>query len=149
MIPLAKVKLMRRLLLVGVLVTTVGCAAVSSDSSSLPEQALSLRNLQIESVDGQRAVLLRLSRLPEKVTSSSATSPGRIVVQLSGPRGEGDFSEQALPQIDPQIAQVRVMREDGELVVTLEFKTDAPPAFSVLEMADWIMIRLGRTQSES
>ncbi len=138
----------RRLILCGLLLTVAGCAAFRGDAPPA-QQAVSLRNLQIESVDGERAVLLRLSRLPGQVIHSSASAPASITVRMSGPRGEGDFTEQALPQTDPQITRVRVERENGELRVTLDLKGDAPPPYSVHEMADWIMIRLGRSGAES
>ncbi len=118
-------------------------------SSTVAAEAVSLRNLQIESVDGRRAVLLRLSQLPQRVVHASSSTPARITVQISGPVGEGDFEEQVLPQTDPQIVQVRVAREDGQLEVTLDLKSDVPPPYSVHEMADWIMIRLGSTGAES
>lgn len=125
-----------------------GCAALGNSANVAPE-AVSLRNLQIESVDGRRAVLLRLSRLPQRVVYASNSAPASITVQMSGPIGEGDFEEQVLPQTDPQIVQVRVSREDGQLQVTLDLKSDVPPPYSVHEMADWIMIRLGSTGAES
>lgn len=139
-------KWIRSVVLLCVIVTSGGCAFIGGEASP-PEDAVTLRNLQIESVDGQRAVLLRLSRLPTRVLHSSATAPARITVQLSGPAGEGDLAEQALPQTDSQISQVRVEREAGELRVTLDLRGDAPPPYSVHEMADWIMIRLGGSES--
>ncbi len=136
------------LLLCGLLLTIAGCAALGGDTAAPAPQALSLRNLQIETVDGERAVLLRLSRLPGRVIHSSTSSPASITVRVSGPRGEGDFAEQVLPQTDPQIARVRVGREGGELRVILDLKSDMPPSYSVHEMADWIMIRLGGPRVE-
>jgi len=149
MIPHYIAKWMRRSIAFTLLVTLSGCAALSGETSSSAEQAVSLRNLQIETVDGHRAVLLRLSMLPGRVMHSSSSSPARITVQAAGPIGEGDFSEQVLPQTDPQIRQVRVARENGRLQVTLDLKSDVPPPYSVHEMADWIMIRLGAAGSAS
>ncbi len=103
---------------------------------------VALRNLQVANVDGHRAVLLRLSRLPLQVRQSSGRNPGRIVLQAMGPAGEGDLSERDLAQVDPLLSNVRVSRRQGALEVVLEFKTDEPPAFSVHEMGDWIMVRL-------
>lgn len=104
---------------------------------------MALRNLQVTTVDGHRAVLLHLSRLPVVVRQSSARNPGRIVVQAWGPVGDGDLPERALPQVDPMLSDVRVSRHEGALEIVLEFKSEEPPPFSVHEMADWLMIRLG------
>lgn len=123
-----------------------GCAQKLSAPTAAPtgDQApVALRNLQVASVDGYRAVLLRLSRLPLAVRQSSARNPGRIVVRAWGPLGDGDLAERALPQVDPMLSDVRVSRHQGALEVVLEFKSEEPPPFSVHEMADWVMIRLG------
>jgi hypothetical protein len=101
-----------------------------------------LRNLQVATVDGHRAVLLRLSHLPSLVRQSSGKSPGRIIVQALGPPGEGDLSERDLAQVDPLLSNVRISRRQGALEIVLEFKTDEPPQYSVHEMGDWIMVRL-------
>jgi hypothetical protein len=102
-----------------------------------------LRNLQVTTVDGHRAVLLRLSRVPVVVRQSSTRNPGRIVVQAWGPVGDGDLPERALPEVDPMLSNVRVSRHEGTLEIVIEFKSEEPPPFSVHEMADWLMIRLG------
>jgi len=141
-------KWVRTGLLAAVLLATAGCAMLGG-SSSPQEAALTLRNLQIETVDGHRAVLLRLSGLPRRVTHASSSSPARIEIFLDGPDGEGDFSEQVLPQTDPQILQVRVTRETGVLHVVFDIDGDTPPAYRVLEMADWILLRFTSTESES
>lgn len=122
----------------------VGCAQKLASPTASPsgDQApVNLRNLQIENVDGHRAVLLRLSRLPTMVRHSSSRHPGQITVQAWGPVGDGDLPERALPQMDAQVAQVRVSRHDGGLTIVLDLHSDEPPAYSVHEMADWIMVR--------
>lgn len=134
-------------LVAAVLLVSPGCAMLGTSSSS-QEAALTLRNLQIETVEGHRAVLLRLSRLPQRVTHTSSSSPARIEVFLDGPEGEGDFAEQVLPQADPQILQVRVARESGVLHVTFDIDGDTPPAYRVLEMADWILVRFTHSDNE-
>jgi hypothetical protein len=107
------------------------------------EAPVALRNLQVTTVDGHRAVLLRLSRLPTLVRQSSGKDPPRIVIQAWGPAGDGDLPERTLPQMDPQISEVQVSRRAGALLVVLVFKGAEPPPYSVHEMADWIMVRLG------
>ena len=126
-----------------------GCAQKLGVPTAVPtgnEAPVALRNLQVTTVDGHRAVLLRLSRLPTLVRQSSGKDPARIVIQAWGPRGDGDLPERTLPQIDPEISDVRVSRHDGALEVVLEFKGLKPPPHSVHEMADWIMVRLGAAQ---
>ncbi len=125
-------------------VALAGCAASLAAPSASPtgDQApVTLRNLQIETANGHRAVLLRLSRLPTQVRYSSSSRPARISIQAWGPPGDEDLPERALTQIDPQIAQVRVSRKRGGLNIVLDLQGDEPPAYSVHEMADWIMVR--------
>ena len=121
-----------------------GCAARLAAPSASPtgDQApVTLRNLQIETANGHRAVLLRLSRLPTQVRYSSSSRPARIAIQAWGPAGDEDLPERALAQIDPQITQVRVSRRAGGLNVVFDLQGDQPPEYTVHEMADWIMVR--------
>jgi hypothetical protein len=137
--------------LVGLLgLLAVGCAQKLGRPTAAPsgDQApVTLRNLQIENIDGHRAVLLRLSRLPTMVRHSSSRKPPEITLQAWGPAGDGDLPERALPQIDPLVAQVRVSRRDGGLTVVLDFHGDEPPPYSVHQMADWIMVRFDAPES--
>lgn len=142
MIPERSVKWVRTLVLCSVVTVNAGCALIGAPRDS-GEPGILLRNLQIETVDGHRAILLRLSRLPQRLTHSSNSAPASITVRALGPQGQADFEEQILPQTDPQVFQVRVARIGGELRVTLDLKSNSPPPYIVLEMADWIMIRLG------
>ena len=115
--------------------------AAPSASPTGDRAPVTLRNLQSETVEGHRAVLLRLSRLPTQVRSSSSGRPARIEIQAWGPAGDEDLPERTLAQIDPLITQVRVSRRRDGLSVILDLHGDEPPAYSVHEMADWIMIR--------
>ncbi len=110
-------------------------------SPSGEEAPVALRNFEVTAVDGHRAVLLRLSRLPTLVRQSSSSRPARITVQAWGPPGDADLPERVLPQNDPGIANVRVYRKSGALTVVIELKGEEPPDYTVHEMADWIMIR--------
>lgn len=126
-----------------------GCASRVSPPTPTPtgDQApVSLRNFQVVTVEGHRAVLLRLSRVPFQVRHSSVNDPPQIIVQVWGPVGDGDLPERSLPQIDPEIGALRVSRHAGDLTVVLDFKGLQPPPYSVHQMADWIMIRLGEAQ---
>lgn len=122
----------------------LGCAhrMVAQTASPTGDQApVALRNLEISTADGHRAVLLRLSRLPTMVRQTSSNRPARITVQAWGPPGDTDLPERDLPQIDSQISDVRVSRTSGALNVVIELKGDEPPPYTMHQMADWIMIR--------
>jgi hypothetical protein len=130
------------LLLLPLLVTA--CARRMSAPTAAPtgDQApVALRNFEVTAVDGHRAVLMRLSRVPTLVRQSSSNRPARITVQAWGPPGDGDLPERELAQVDPQIEAVRVTRKRGELSVVIDLKGDEPPPYTVQQMADWIMIR--------
>jgi hypothetical protein len=131
------------------LLVAAGCGsklAAPAPTPSGDQAPVGLRNLEIATVDGHRAVLLRLSRAPSQVRHSSSSKPAQIVVQVWGPVGE-DLPERSIPQFDPQVSEVRVSRKDGGLRVVLELLGDNPPEYSLHEMADWIMIRFASPQS--
>lgn len=132
-----------RLALLLPLVMVAACAQKLGMPSAAPtgDQApVTLRNIQVANLDGHRAVLLRLSRLPTLVRHSNSRRPAQIIVQAWGPIGE-DLPERTLPPLDAQISRVRVSRREGALTVILDLQGDDPPPYSVQEMADWIMIR--------
>jgi hypothetical protein len=122
----------------------LGCSSRMTAPTGAPSGDLApvaLRNFEVTAADGHRAVLLRLTRIPTQVRHSSASQPARITVQAWGPPGDSDLPERDLPQLDAQISDVRVSRKSGELNVVIDLKGDEPPAYTVHEMADWIMIR--------
>ena len=116
-------------------------AGVSAAALADPSP-VTLRNLQVTTIEGNRAVLLRLSREPYGLSYAAENDPGRIIVRASGPPGDADLPERSLQQLDLQIADVRVSRTQGTLQVVIDFKTDAVPPHSVHQMVDWVMIRL-------
>jgi hypothetical protein len=127
-----------------------GCAQKLGRPSPSPSgdaAPVTLRNLQIESIDGHRAVLMRLSRLPTMIRHSSSRRPPEITVQAWGPVGDGDLPERVLPQIDALVSQVRVSRHEGGLTIVLDLHGDQPPPYSVHQMADWIMVRFSAPES--
>jgi hypothetical protein len=141
---------LRRSAVAALVLVLAGCSTSFLRPTAAPtgeEAAVTLRDLQIENVDGHRAVFLRLSRVPTMVRHSSSSNPAQITVQAWGPVGEGDLSERDLPQTDSEITQVRVSRRDGSLSVVLDLQGEDPPPYTVHEMADWIMIRLGQPRS--
>ena len=80
------------------------------------------------------------------VSESSASFPF-LTLQAWGPVGDGDLPERALPQMDTQVAQVRVSRHGGGLIIVLDLHGDDLPPYSVHEMADWIMVRFTSPES--
>lgn len=107
------------------------------------QSPVNLRNFQIASAGGHRAVFLRMSRIPTMLRHTSSGGPAEIIIQAWGPEGTGDLPERALPQDDPLINEIRVSRESGALKVVLVLSTPEPPPHMVHEMADWVMIRFG------
>ncbi|MBI3786036.1 MAG: hypothetical protein HY270_21815 [Deltaproteobacteria bacterium] len=137
-------------LLVVLSVAVAGCSlnlGRPTESPTGDQAPVNLRSLQIQNVDGHRAVLLRLSRLPTLVRHSYAGKPGRISVEAWGPTGASDLPERSLDQTDDEISGVRVSRSQGALRIILDFRADNPPQYTVHEMADWIMVRLGTPNS--
>ena len=102
---------------------------------------MNLRDLQVATAGGHRAVLLQLTRLPTLIRHSSSSEPGRITIQAWGPTGDTDLPERILPQADPVVREVRVSRSGGELRVIIELNQQDPPPHRVHEMSDWIMVR--------
>jgi hypothetical protein len=135
---------------VPLLVLFVGCAqrfAAPTPAPTGDQAPVALRNFQVTTVDGHRAVLLRLSRLPTLVRHSSSRHPAQITVQAYGPVGDSDLPERTLPPQDDQITGVQVSRHEGTLRIVIELVGDESPTYSVHEMADWIMIRFAGAQS--
>lgn len=127
-----------------------GCAARPVAPTAAPtglEAPVNLRDLQVATSGGHRAVLLQLTRLPTLVRYSSSSDPARITVQAWGPEGDTDLPERALPQNDPLVTQIRVSRTRGELRVVIELSQQQPPPHRVHEMADWIMVRFTEADS--
>ena len=131
-------------------VLIVSCSARPSAPTAAPvgdEAPVNLRDLQVATSSGHRAVLLQLTRLPTLVRYSSSSEPARITVQAWGPEGDTDLPERVLPQADAIVRQVVVSRTRGELRIVIELNQQEPPPHRVHEMADWIMVRF--TEAES
>lgn len=127
-----------------------GCSARPSAPTAAPvgdEAPVNLRDLQVATSSGHRAVLLQLTRLPTLVRYSSSSEPARIIVQAWGPEGDSDLPERVLPQADAIVRQVVVSRTRGELRVVIELNQQEPPPHRVHEMADWIMVRFTEADS--
>ncbi|MDZ7378447.1 MAG: AMIN domain-containing protein [candidate division KSB1 bacterium] len=126
-----------------------GCATLamrgSDAASALGASPLILRQVQVIGVDSgsSRAVLLRLSRIPDAVRHEAKSRPGRVIIEAAAANAGGDLAERTMPQADAELKGVRVARKKGVLRVTLELARDEPPPYVVREMGDWILIRLG------
>lgn len=129
----------------GVATVLSGCGSVfwsPTPAAVGADEGLTLRGLQVEAADGNRAVLLHLSQVPSQVRYGESGSPPSITVEAWGPRGDFNLSERVLPQTDALISQVRVSRRDGCLRVTVEMQSAEAPPYTVHQMADWVMIRI-------
>lgn len=136
-------------LLLGATLVAAGCSQLTAPTAAPvgDEAPVNLRDLQVATSGGHRAVLLQLTRLPTLVRYSSSSDPARITVQAWGPEGDADLPERILPQNDAIVRQVVVSRNRGELRVIIELNQQEPPPHRVHEMADWIMVRF--TEAES
>jgi len=130
-------------LLIALMLSTGSCSTFSAPTAAPigSEAPVNLRDLQVATSGGHRAVLLQLTRLPTLIRHSSSSEPGRITIQAWGPEGDTDLPERILPQSDPIVSQVRVSRTGGELRVIIELNQQDPPPHRVHEMSDWIMVR--------
>jgi hypothetical protein len=103
---------------------------------------LDLREFEVDSTDGgARGVFLKLSRLPSGVSSSSESSPARIVVDIQGPTGT-ESPEEVFPGGDSLVTHIGVSRQMGGLRVVLDLAVDDPPDYAVYPMADWVLVRI-------
>ncbi len=112
--------------------------------ASIPgySEPLDLREFNVDSTDGgARGVFLKLSRLPTGVSSTSESSPARIILNIQGPTGT-ESPEEVFPGGDSLVTHVGVSRTLGYLQVVLELDADDPPEYTVLPMADWVLVRI-------
>ena len=144
----------RRLAALFVLVTLAGCSSRQSSSdlkgeesvlpTSLPGTSIPLDVREFEVVpadNGARGVFLKLSRLPGAVTHRSENGPPRIILDIAGPTGTASADE-AYPANDSLVTQVTMSRQMNSLQVVLDLAGDDVPAYEVLPMADWILVRI-------
>lgn len=141
-------QLLRLALSLFIAVPLAGCARMGASNQAWSGEAtarpLLLRQLQVLPTDeGARAVLLRLSRPPEGVRYSAGSRPARLVIEAMAADAGGDLPERQMPQDSAALRAVRVGRKNGVLKIVLEFSGEEPPPYSVREMADWILVRLG------
>jgi hypothetical protein len=103
---------------------------------------LDLREFEVDSTDGgARGVFLKLSRLPSGVSSTSASGPARIVIDIQGPTGT-ESPEEQFPGGDSLVTHIGVSRQVGGLRIVLDLAVDDPPEFTVYPMADWVLVRI-------
>ena len=106
-------------------------------------EPLDLRQFEVDSTDGgARGVFLKLSRIPSgAVTSSSQSSPARIIVDIQGPTG-AESPEEVFPGGDSLVTHIGVSRQEGNLRIVLDLEADQPPEYAVYPMADWVLVRI-------
>ena len=129
----------------GVSAVVSGCgAAIWSPTPAAVgvDEAITLRDVQVEAAGEHRAVLLHLSQTPSQVRYGDTRNPAAITIEAWGPPGNFDLPERTLPQSDALVSQVRVSRDEGCLRVTIDMQAGELPAYSVHEIADWVMVRI-------
>lgn len=130
---------------VGLSAMMAGCgAAIWSPTPATVgvDEAITLRDVQVEAADSHRAVLVHLSQAPSQVRYGDTRRPASITIEAWGPPGDFNLPERTLAQVDSLISQVRVSRSDGCLRVTIDLQSNELPPYSVHEMADWVMVRI-------
>ncbi|MCK6555639.1 hypothetical protein L6Q96_13830 [Candidatus Binatia bacterium] len=133
------------LVAIGLTAIMTGCGTVfwsPTPAAVGVDEAITLRDVQVEAAGAHRAVLLHLSQTPSQVRYGDSRRPASITIEAWGPPGNFDLPERTLPQVDDLVSQVRVSREEGCLKVTIDMQADELPQYTVHEMADWVMIRV-------
>lgn len=136
------------------LLTAAGCASrqtstdLRGEESALPTAItgmaipLDLREFEVvPAANGARGVFLKLSRLPTGVTHRSEEGPVRIVLDISGPTG-AESPLEVFPAHDDLVTHITYSRQLGSMQVVLELAGSSVPAYEVLPMAEWILVRL-------
>jgi len=132
----------------------VGCASHKSatdlkgEESALPTHLpgmsipLDVREFDVVPAEnGSRGVFLKLSRLPSGVTHRAESNPTRIILEISGPTGT-ESGEEIFPSNDSLVTNIGLSRKMNGLQVVLNLDTTEMPAYDVLPMADWILVRI-------
>jgi len=110
------------------------------------EAPLDIQGFQVVNADGHKSVFFKLSRLPDGVESYGESDPARIVIDIKGPTGQ-EVPEQFFPGKDNFVSYVRISSRYGAVRIVLDLQAANPPPFTVLPMADWLMVRLGPAQT--
>ncbi|MDX2166875.1 MAG: hypothetical protein SF182_07420 [Deltaproteobacteria bacterium] len=148
----------RRLAALLLLATLAACSSrqkstdLQNEESVLPKSIpgttipLDVREFEVvpAGANGARGVFLKLSRLPTGVTHRSENGPARIVLDIAGPTGT-ESPVEVYPANDTLVTHVTMARQMDSLQVVLELDTDETPAYEVLPMADWILVRIKPT----
>jgi len=138
---------------VALLALLAGCASRQADDlkgeesvlpHSMPGASIPLDVREFEVVpaeNGARGVFLKLSRLPSGVSHRSETNPARIILEIVGPTGT-ESGDETFPANDSLVTHFTLSRQMDSLLVVLDLQGDEPPAYDVLPMADWILVRI-------
>jgi hypothetical protein len=102
---------------------------------------LAVQSFSVSTSEGRRGVFLKLSRIPERVTSHDESEPARIVIDAEGPAEGADMPVQTFAGGDTLVSQLHVSRTGGDLRMVLELSSVEVPLYSVHQMADWVMVR--------
>ncbi|MBI3770904.1 MAG: type IV pilus secretin PilQ [Deltaproteobacteria bacterium] len=110
------------------------------------EETLRVHEIQLAERDGREALILVLSRPPDRVRSFSLSNPDRMVLDLDGPQVV--TSPQTHPVVDPAITRVRFGGHDAQLRVVIDLK-GALPAVSTEQDGRIVVALLGPTRPGS
>jgi len=83
------------------------------------EDVLRVHEILLTERDGERAIVVRLSRPPDDVRHFTLRSPDRVIVDLTGPLAPGERPRTHLTS-DPEIETVRVAAHEGKLRIVAD-----------------------------
>jgi hypothetical protein len=108
----------------------------------VPVAPLEIVEYRVAQAEGDRALFLRVSRFPDKLTYQPLEQPPELVLRLDGPAVGEDVPEERVVLNDGLMTALRVSRAAGILTVVVEFAAPELPNFKITEAADWITVRV-------
>jgi hypothetical protein len=132
-----------------IVLLSAGCASRGKGPEPLPASTFSELSVPLDLVEFNvvgtqsiRGLILKLSRLPDGLAYHAEENPPRIIIDISGPTGE-ESPEQAFPGNDSLVTRLTVSRTYGVLRVAIDLYSEGLPEYTVHQMADYVMVRLG------
>jgi type IV pilus secretin PilQ/predicted competence protein len=104
---------------------------------------LDVREIKVIQDNGQQGVFVKLTRPPAAVTHYTLAQPTRLIVDIAGAEGGGETTAQSYPVDNPLVSEVRMVRHDGKIRVTLELHSAAVPTYTVNDLNDTVIAFLG------
>ncbi|MFQ5664881.1 MAG: type IV pilus secretin PilQ [Candidatus Binatia bacterium] len=104
---------------------------------------LDIREIKLIEDNGQQGLFVKLTGPPAAVTHYLLAQPTRLVIDITGGKGEAEASAQKYAVQNPLISEVRVARHEGTIRLTLALRGDATPAYTVNDLNDTVVAFLG------